>query len=81
MALLQVRNFPDYLYEEIGRVARAERRTIAQQTVIMLEKWLDAGASKLAKRREALERSLARDIPRVVMEADVVQMIRDDRDR
>jgi hypothetical protein len=81
MALLQVRNFPDDLYEEIGRIARSERRTIAQQTVVAVENGLRANRLGVEKRREALQRTISRDLPDAVTTADVVRMIREDRER
>jgi hypothetical protein len=81
MALLQVRNFPDDLYEEISRIARSERRSIAQQTVVAVENGLRANRSNAERRRDALQRTISRDLPDVVATADVVRMIREDRER
>jgi hypothetical protein len=81
MTLLQVRNFPDDLYEEISRIARSERRSIAQQTVVAVENGLRANQSSTERRREALQRTISRDLPDAVATADVVRMIREDRER
>jgi hypothetical protein len=40
MPLLQVRDFPDDVYEEIAFEAHRQNRTIAQQTVILIKKAL-----------------------------------------
>ena len=41
MPLLQVRDFPPDLYDAISRVARAENRTIPQQTIVLLKNCLE----------------------------------------
>jgi len=80
MALLQVRNFPDEKYEEISRMAKMERRTIAQQTVLLIEKGL-ASDKAASRRQQAIERTLAREVPEWMKGVDTAAMIREDRDR
>jgi len=80
MALLQVRNFPDDKYEEISKMAKKERRTIAQQTILLIEKGL-AGGSDISRRQKALERTLSRPVPEWMKGVDFAALIREDRDR
>jgi hypothetical protein len=81
MPLLQVRDFPEDIYEEITFEARRQNRTIAQQTVILIKKGLGEEMSNRERRRLAVERSFARDVPRDVKSADYVKFVREDRDR
>jgi hypothetical protein len=81
MALLQVRNFPDDIYLRIGEIAKSERRTVSQQTILLIEKGLGATAKNLDRRRAAIDRSMTRAIPKKIQEADFVEMIREDRAR
>jgi hypothetical protein len=80
MALLQVRNFPDDKYELISQMARKERRSIAQQTILLIEKGLEEETPR-ERRIKALQRSMAREIPESMKNFDVVASIREDRDR
>lgn len=43
MPALQVRDFPDDLYEELKAYAERHRRSVAQQTVVAVETMLHAG--------------------------------------
>lgn len=81
MALLQVRNFPDSTYQAVSRMAREERRTVAQQTILLVEAGLAAGGQRKELRRQAIERTLARTVPESVADVDVVALVREDRDR
>lgn len=40
MPTLQVRDFPDHMYEEIKRKAQQDHRSIAQQTIYAVERYL-----------------------------------------
>lgn len=51
MPTLQVRHLPEHIYQKIVERARAKRRSIAQETVILLQ--------KLSKLRNAPVRSAA----------------------
>ena len=81
MAMLQVRNFPDDVYDELALHAKKEHRSIAQQTVVMLRSSLGEQDNLKMKRRELL---------RTLLEADSVitgdypspaDLIREDRER
>ena len=81
MATLQVRNVPDHIYRRLTDLAEKERRSLAQQTLVVLAKGLEVEIDPKARRREALrrasliDRNLTKDLP------DFVKMIREDRNR
>ena len=81
MPLLQVRNFPADIYEEISFEAKRQNRTIAQQTIVLIKKGLDEEISLKEQRRRLLERINSRDIPESVKAIDPVKLIREDRNR
>ena len=81
MPLLQVRNFPEDIYEEISFEARRQNRTIAQQTIVLIKKGLREEISNNERLRQILERVHSRDIPEKAKAIDVVKWIREDRNR
>jgi hypothetical protein len=81
MPLLQVRDFPDDIYEEISFAARKERRTIAQQTIVLIQKGLEKEISNKERRRLLIEKCEARIIPDAAKAIDVVELIREDHRR
>jgi hypothetical protein len=81
MPLLQVRDFPDDIYEEIAFAAHKERRTIAQQTIVLIQKGLGKEESDKERRRRLIEKCNARIIPDEVKAIDVVELIREDHRR
>jgi len=80
MALLQVRNFPDDKYAEISRLAKKERRTIAQQTIMLIDSGLANNGGVAEKRQRAIERTMARTVPERLKGIDSAALIREDRD-
>jgi hypothetical protein len=81
MPLLQVRDFPADIYEEITYEAKQQNRTIAQQTIVLIKKGLGEEISNKERRRRLLEKIKNRDIPESVKAIDHVKLIREDRDR
>jgi plasmid stability protein len=79
MPLLQVRDCPEDIYSKLAIVARKEHRTIAQQTVEILEKSLGQDQSNMARRAALLE-SIT-DVPEAARAIDPVKWIREDRNR
>lgn len=81
MPLLQVRDFPQDLYDKLGRAAKSDRRSIAQQTTVLLRETLGAPESATARRQQALARAsqLAQTTP--PNDLDPAELIRKDRDR
>jgi len=85
MPLLQVRDFPNDIYEMLKIRAEQERRTIAQQTIVLLknsleEKDLAEIRTNKERRLKILERINSREIPQAAKDFDVVKSIRKDRE-
>jgi hypothetical protein len=81
MPLLQVRDFPEDIYEEITFEARRQNRTIAQQTLVLIKKGLNEEVSNKERRRRLLEEINSREVPEAAKALDFVKMIREDRSR
>ncbi|GHT70160.1 hypothetical protein FACS1894110_21120 [Spirochaetia bacterium] len=81
MPLLQVRDFPDDIYAEISFAARKEHRTIAQQTIVLIQKGLGREETNRERRRRLIEKCNARIIPDEARAIDVVELIREDHRR
>jgi hypothetical protein len=81
MPLLQVRDFPADIYEEITFEARRQNRTIAQQTIVLIKKGLGEEISNKERRRRLFEKIKSRNIPESVKAIDHVKLIREDRNR
>ena len=62
MPLLQVRNFPSDLYEQIKIRAKQEGRTISQQVIVMIKDALENEGPTIRQRLEALEKKVDRII-------------------
>jgi len=81
MPLLQVKDFPEDIYEEITFEAHRQNRTIAQQTVFLIKKGLGEEISNKERRRLAIENTFARNVPQRAKSINHVKYIREDRDR
>ena len=81
MPLLQVRDFPDDIYEDIIFEARRQNRTIAQQTIVLIKKGLGEEISNQERRRQAMESTKKRSVPENAKTLDHVKLIREDRAR
>jgi hypothetical protein len=81
MPLLQVRDFPADIYEEIKYKAKSQHRTIAQQTIVLIKDGLEKEVSGRERRLRALERTRNRFVPEEAKDFDVVKAIREDRNR
>ncbi|MCL1931746.1 MAG: hypothetical protein FWF55_08015 [Treponema sp.] len=81
MPLLQVRDFPADVYEDITFEARRQNRTIAQQTVVLIKKGLGSEISNRERRQIAVERIKERNVPAEAQSVDYVKLVREDRDR
>ena len=81
MPLLQVRDCPEDVYKRIAIVAKRQNRTIAQQTVVLLEKGLGQERSNVERRKELLEKIENRFISSKAKKQNAVALIREDRDR
>ncbi|MEO8049551.1 MAG: hypothetical protein ABI833_03975 [Acidobacteriota bacterium] len=81
MPTLQVRDVPEHIYRRLVDLAEKERRSLAQQTLVVLAKALDAESDPKARRRAALDRAAAIDRNLTKHLPDSVKLIREDRDR
>jgi len=81
MPLLQVRDFPRDIYDEIVFEARRQNRTIAQQAIVLIKKGLGEEISRKERRRRLLDEIKGRYVPEEAKKVDVVKWIREDRDR
>ncbi|MDR1868519.1 MAG: hypothetical protein LBQ82_00885 [Treponema sp.] len=81
MPLLQVRDFPADVYEEITFEARRQNRTIAQQTIVLIKKGLGEEISNRERRRIAVESAIKRDVSADAQSVDYVKLVREDRNR
>jgi hypothetical protein len=81
MPLLQVRDFPADVYEDITFEAQRQNRTIAQQTIVLIKKGLGSAISNRERRRIAVERTKEWNVPAGAQALDHVKLIREDRNR
>ena len=81
MATLQVRNVPDHIYRRLTDLAEKERRSLAQQTLVVLAKGLEVEIDPKARRLAALQRAKRLNLGRGKSLPDFVKMIREDRER
>ena len=85
MPLLQVRDFPQDIYNLLKIKAMLEHRSIAQQTTVMLKDALQKDLAAAKERRlRALERTRNRNknrkVPDEVKNFDIVKFIRESRE-
>ena len=81
MPLLQVRDCPEDIYKKIAIAAKQQKRTVAQQIVVLLEKSLGQDQSNMERRKQLLDKIKARKIADAVKKIDEVALVREDRDR
>ena len=81
MPLLQVRNIPTDLYENLSRVAQKENRSIAQETIVLLRSALDQKEERTVKRKKIIEEIEEMNIDSGNNFPDPALLIREDRDR
>lgn len=81
MALLQVRDCPTDLYENLTNRAKSENRSIAQQTIYILKNSLGSSDANKQRRKKTLE--LLAEKPMILPEGSPMpaDLIREDRDR
>jgi hypothetical protein len=81
MPLLQVRDCPEDIYKKITLSAKRQKRTIAQQAVVLLEKGLGQKESNIERRKYLLEKINNRNVPIKAKALDAAALIREDRNR
>jgi len=82
MPSLQVRNVPEHIYKKIVQLAELERRSIAQETLSLLENALGIDSS-YKKQREKLIDCILKENENNYSDkpVDPVELIREDRER
>jgi plasmid stability protein len=81
MALLQVRSFPDDVYEELNMLARKEQRSVAQQTIVLIRSALGKQDQRKTLRQELLT-GLLEEPPAISGDfPSPADLIREDRER
>ena len=81
MPSLQVRDLPEHIYQAIVERAKAERRSISQETVVLLEKALTLSEG-IPSRRKLILDEIDQEPPLEVMDIpDPVTLVREDRGR
>ena len=81
MALLQVRNFPDDVYEALKALAKRERRSVSQQVIVLLKNVLEEQEERKIQRLELLERLLEEPPISTTGFPSPADLIREDRER
>lgn len=81
MPLLQVRDIPEELYEKLSRVAAADNRSIAQETIVLLKKALAYTEERKARRKRVLNEIAELNISNANTFPDPAELIRKDRER
>lgn len=83
MPSLQVRDLPEHIYQKIVQLAKAERRSITQETIILLEKALEIEKQNKEHKRVLLNNILeeTNNENQTQTALDPVPLIREDRER
>ncbi len=82
MPTLQVRDVPEPLYRKIVALAKAERRSITQETIVLLEKALQVSSQDTIRRQGLLDQILREEREgKYAHLPDPVSLIREDRER
>jgi len=81
MPLLQVRDIPEDLYNELSKVAKQDNRSIAQETIVLLRTALKLDTERTKKRRTLLAEAKELNIDMQDTLPDPVELIREDRNR
>jgi hypothetical protein len=79
--MIQIRNVPENIYNALLEQARSERRSLAQQAILVLARGLNVEADHRARRREVLRKIREMDKTPYKDLADPVKLIREDRER
>jgi len=82
MPNLQVREVPLHIYGQLRERAAKERRSLAQETLVAIERGLSVTGNARERRRTILQRVRERPaIPDAAKLPDPVEVVREDRAR
>ncbi len=81
MPTLQVREVPAAVYAALTGAAKQEHRSLAQQTLVTLERGLGLAEDSRRRRQQVIARIAATPVPGAKGCPDPVPMLREDRGR
>jgi hypothetical protein len=81
MAVLQVQDFPEEVYEKLAEQARINNRSIAQETIVLLKKQFNAIDEPKIRRNELLDQLHENPIVLPKNAQNPAELIREDRNR
>jgi antitoxin FitA len=79
MPTLQVRDFPQELYNKLDYLSKKEHRSLAQETIVLLSEIVDKRLDKKNGRKKAIESFTGLGIDTASLPAPE-KLIREDRD-
>ena len=80
MRTLQVRDLPEDIYVKLNMIANEENRSVAQQTIVLLRESLGLHRNNKLRRKALLREFSERKYPQTG-DLDVIELIREDRER
>jgi hypothetical protein len=81
MPTIQIRNVPQHIYTAPVDQARSERRSLAQQTIVVLARGLNVETDHHARRREVFRKIRQLDHTPYRHLSNPARLIRQDRER
>ncbi|PJB45498.1 MAG: hypothetical protein CO108_07270 [Deltaproteobacteria bacterium CG_4_9_14_3_um_filter_63_12] len=81
MASLQIRELPEHVYRMLADKAQRERRSLAQQAIVELDKLTEAEGRSRRLRTVAALQAAIKEGRSVVTRLEPADAIREDRDR
>jgi plasmid stability protein len=80
MPTLQVRNLPEDVYEQLRYLAGKEHRSLAQETIVLLQEGIETRLGNREHRRKLLEKKNPLSIDSRKL-PDPATLVREDRER
>lgn len=81
MPAIQIRDVPDPIYRKLVEAAKRERRSLAQQTLEVIARGLNAESDAKSRRRNLIASIRQKNAGVGLGLRDPVALIREDRDR
>jgi antitoxin FitA len=80
MPILQVRELPDDIYAQLSYLAGKERRSLSQETIVLLKEGIASKLGERSKRKKLLESKWPLGIDGSKL-PDPISLIREERER
>jgi antitoxin FitA len=80
MPVLQVRDLPEEIYAELSYLAQKERRSLSQETIVILKNGITAKLGNHEMRKKLLQEENPLDVEEQKL-PDLAALIREDRER